>query len=304
MEEILSKKHYRRTFYIVVLLILALAIVIRFLVLPQHDSKLSSSGAALFASLLDNLVISLFLTVFIGSFIFWLRPEIVKKSTIEVIDPKQINPLLKKATTDTRFWIYKGACGRFTRATTLPKMAEAAKNEGIGRDIRIYLLSPKNEQLCTEYATYRRSLKSASNSAPWTCEKVQEEVIATAISAMKYQYSEPLLRISIFFVDHFSAFRLDICDQYVVVTKEDKEASALKADSGTYFYNSYKDDVRLTERQSTEIKCCGKLQIQGELSDEMVQDIIKCADLIDETLLGKISISNIRDLVNTPADPY
>lgn len=304
MEQILSKRHYRRTFYIVVSLVLSLALVLRFYTLPWHDKSLIVTGSAFFASLLDNLVISLFLTVFIGAFFFWLTPEIVKRSAIEVIDPKQINRLLKDATSTTKSWVYKGACGRYTRATTLPKLADAARVEGFGRDITICVLNPKNDALCAEYATYRRSLKSGQSGTPWTREVVQEEIIATVVAALKYQFSEPLLRIRVFFVDSFSAFRLDISDRYVVVTKEDKGASALKADAGTYFYDSYKDDVRLTERQAIQLKCCGKLQFNGTVTETLLRDAIKCADLFDETKLPNLNLKRIAECVNAPADPY
>jgi hypothetical protein len=304
MDEILSKKHYRRTFYIVVFLVLALAIIVRFLVLPRHAGLLETSWAIFFSTLLDNLIASIFVTVFIGSFIFWLRPEIVKRSNIEILGPKQINPLLKTATTTSKFWIYKGACGRYTRATTLPKFAEAARNQGLGRDITICILNPKNVPLCTEYATYRRSLKTAKSGTPWTCQSVQEEVIATAITALKFLHTEPLLRIRVFLIDNFSAFRLDISDIYVVITKEDKEACALKADAGTYFYDSYKDDVRLTERQAIELKCCGNIDLSGTVSEALLKNAIKCADLADEALLETFNLATICKLINYPSDPY
>lgn len=304
MDEILSKQHYRRTFFGVVALVLVLALIVRFFVLPWIDPVQELTGAALFGSLLDNLVVSLFLAVFVGAFVFWLTPSIVKRSAIEVIAPKQINPLLKSATSATRSWTYKGACGRYTRATTIPKLAEAARAEGIGRDITICVLNPMNDLLCAEYATYRRSLKSGNSGTPWTQQVVQEEILATALTALKFRFSEPLLRIRVFFVDHFSAFRLDIADQYVVVTKEDKEASALRADAGTYFYDSYKDDVRLTERQSKEMTCCGKLAFSDQVDEVQLREAIKCADLFHEARLGEINIARVLSCVNAPSNPY
>jgi len=304
MDEILSKQHYRRTFFGVVALVLLLALITRFFVLPYFDPAQKMTGAALLGSFLDNLVVSLLLAVFLGAFVFWLTPNIVRRSAVEVIAPKQISPLLKSATSATRSWIYKGACGRYTRATTIPKLAETARTEGIGRDITICVLNPMNDSLCTEYATYRRSLKSGSSGTAWTRQVVQEEVIATAITALKFQFSEPLLRIRVFFVDHFSAFRLDIADQYVVVTKEEKEASALRADSGTYFYDSYKDDVRLTERQSREMICCGKLEFSDQVDEAKLREAIKCADLFSEHRLGELNLARVLNCVNAPGNPY
>ena len=304
MDEILSKQHYRRTFFGFVLLILLLALSARFFVLPYFDPELLLTITSLFGSLLDNLVVSLFLAVFIGAFVFWLTPSIVKRSVIEVVAPKQINSLLKTAANGTRSWIYKGACGRYTRATTIPKLAEAARIEGIGRDITICILNPKNDELCTAYATYRRSLKSAKSGTAWTCQVVQEEILATAITALKFQFSEPQLRIRLFFVDHFSAFRLDISDLYVVVTKEDKEASALRADVGTYFYDSYKDEVRLTERQSKEMMCCGKLEFADVLDEAKLREAINCANIFDEVNLANLNVARLLACINSPNDPY
>jgi hypothetical protein len=304
MDSILSKRHYRSAFYWLVTLILLFSVTLRFLVLPQFDTTLEVSFSKFSASLLDGLVISLIVTVLIGSFVFWLTPEILKKSVMDVIEPKEIGPLLKKSATDTRTWIYKGACGRYTRATTLPSLASAAKHEGLGRDIRITILNPKNNLLCAEYATYRRSLKSANDGHPWTENKVKEEIIATIVSTLRYRHEEPLLRIELYLIDHFSAFRLDISDQYVVVTKEDKEASGLRADSGTYFYDSYKDDVRLSERQSIKINYHNEVPIGDLLTEDTLRSFILDADLVNSVKLKELSIAEILIAINSPEDPY
>ena len=307
MDEILSKQHYRRTFFVIVLFILVLSLVVRFFALPFFAPAQVMTGSALLGSLLDNLVVSLFLAVFLGTFVFWLTPSIVKRSAMEIIEPKQINPLLKLAAIGTRSWIYKGACGRYTRATTIPKLAEAARIEGIGRDITVCLLNPKNDAVCKAYATYRRSLKSGKTGmtgTEWTCEVVQEEIIATAVTALKYQFSDPLLRIRVFFVDHFSAFRLDVSDRFVILTKEDKEASALRADAGTYFYDSYKDDVRLTERQSTKMQCCRELEFKAALDEAKLHEALQCADIFDLSKLSNLDVPRLLKCINTPSDPY
>lgn len=285
-------------------LILLFSVTLRFLVLPQFDQELEANIAKFSAALLDGLVISLIVTVLIGSFVFWLTPEILKKSVMDVIEPKEIGPLLKKSVTDTRVWIYKGACGRYTRATTLPALASAAKHEGLGRDVRITVLNPNNDELCAEYATYRRSLKSANNGHPWTESKVKEEVIATVVSALRFRHEEPLLRIELYLIDHFSAFRLDISDQYVIVTKEDKEAAGLRADSGTYFYDSYKDDVRLSERQSINVNYQNEIPLGDALTEEALRSLILEARLVDEEKLAGLDLGAIRESINSPKDPY
>lgn len=110
MDEIFSKQYYRRTFFGMVALLLLLALVTRFFVIPYFEPAQVLTSSALLGSLLDNFVVSLFLAVFLGGFVFWLTPAIVKRSAIEVIAPRQINPLLKSAASATRNWVYK----RFT----------------------------------------------------------------------------------------------------------------------------------------------------------------------------------------------
>jgi hypothetical protein len=304
MDSIFSKQHHRRAFFSVIALVLALALISRFFILPRFEPTQVLSLPALIASLLDNLVISLFLAVAIAVFLFWLTPSIMKRSAIEVIEPKQINPLLKSVTSTSRSWVYKGACGRYTRATTLPKLAEAARIEGIGRDITICILNPSNEPLCAAYATYRRSLKSADHGVPWTQQVVQEEILATAVTALKFRFTTPSLRISLFLVDHFSAFRLDIADQFVVVTKEDKEAAAIRADAGTYFYDSYKDDVRLTERQSNEIPYDEKLTFADQMDESELRHVMQSSGIFDAQKLAGLDIARLIKSVNAPRDPY
>ncbi|WP_180089187.1 MULTISPECIES: hypothetical protein [unclassified Acinetobacter] len=303
MDNILQKGHYRKTFYILIGVILLFSIIVRLFVIPYLAGS-SVSWSTFFTSFFDNFIVTLIITVFIGSFIFWLTPKNAFRAKMEVIEAKEINPTLKSVLASTKCWIYKGTCGRYTRATTIPKLAEAARNSSFGRDITICLLNPSNEKLCNEYAIYRKSLKSANALNPWTKKTVQEEIIATVVVVLKYTYLQPLLRINVYFVDHFSAFRLDISDSYVIVTKEDKEASALKADAGTYFYDSYKDDVRLTERQSKSLGHFPDLVFNENVDESKLRETLSHTGFFDFSMLSPESIQSILLKINDPKDPY
>lgn len=304
MEQTLQKEHYRSVFYVLIGVILSLSVIIRLFIIPYLTGSLVS-WEAFFTSFFDNFIVTLIITVFIGSFIFWLTPKNAFRAKMEVIDAKEINPTLKSVLNSTRFWIYKGACGRYTRATTIPQMAEAAKNSGFSKEITICILSPTNQHLCNEYATYRRSLKSADAHNPWNVKTVQAELIATIVTALKYRYLQPRLKIRIFLVDHFSAFRLDVSDQFVVVTKEDKTASALKANVDTYFYESYKDDILLTERQSKEIVNFPDLEFdESPITKIKLEEVLSTTHVFSYTDLEEKDITQILSYINSPKDPY
>lgn len=304
MKNILDTTHYRRNFFVFAIFFVLAVLLIRFLLLPYFDCKLETSKTIFCAIVLENLVSEFIVVVLIACFIFYLTPPILKKSNMKVISPKEIGTLLKKAVIDTRSWKYKGACGRYTRAVTLPSLAIEARNEGIGRDIIITILNPANDHLCSEYATYRRSLKSANQGDPWTKEKVKEEVISTVLSALRFKYEEPLLTIDIFLIDHFSAFRLDISDSYAIVTKEDKEASGLRADNNTYFYDSYIDDIRLSNRQSKEIIFNSRVPDNSELTNSILTSIILELELVSESELRELNLDSILQGIVSPINPY
>lgn len=305
MDEILNKQHYRKTFYLIIGLVLLITLFIRIFIIPIFDSSLSISFIKVLVMILDGLFASLIVTVLIGIFIFWLTPKIVKNSMMEVISPKEISHLLKMAMIHSKKWEFKGATGRYTRSVTIPEMAEAARAESIGREIRLSLINPNNTVLCKEYATYRRSLKSAKTDS-WDYKRVRNEVVATIVSALITKHDEPLLRIEIHLLDHFSSFRLDISDDYVVITKEDKEASALRADKKTYFYNSYIDEVKLHERQATKIIVGDSVEyLNRENFDETaLQKFLKDINLLGDDEISTLDLAKITADIKKSKNPY
>ena len=91
MQELLNRRHSRRAFYVIVSLALLVIALLRGLALPLVDCSLWLTWPGFAALLLDTLFASLLVTVMIGTFLFWLTPEIVKRSAIEVVEPSQIN---------------------------------------------------------------------------------------------------------------------------------------------------------------------------------------------------------------------
>ncbi|MBN3822602.1 hypothetical protein G3O00_03085 [Burkholderia sp. Ac-20384] len=278
--------------------------LLRVFAIPYLNPALAFEFSGFVALTLQVVAQSLLVTIFVGSFVFWLTPKVMQKSTVEVIEPKQINSLLRRAVPDSRYWAYKGGCGRYTRAVTIPLMAHAARNQGFGRDIRISLLNPSNEELCDHYATYRRSLKSAHDGEPWTTEIVQSEIVATIVAALRTKHDEPLLDIQISLANYFSSFRLDISDLYTIVTKEDKEAAGLLADVDSYFYDSYKDDLRLTELQSQFIDYAKPIPGGTALTEEILKSIVGDLKVFSQNQIDDLNFKKILELVNSPVDPY
>ncbi len=297
MHEIFSKKYYRRPFFMIVALAILLLLATRFFVLPYFDETLGVNWPVAVSMLSEKIVVSLIITIAIPLTIYILYPRAVREPDIEVIGPKEIRPLLLEAVDKSDKWMFKGACGRYTRATTLPRMVESARLAHSSCDLELYLIDPMNEEICLSYAEFRNSLPGDGG---WTSARVQGEVIATILSAARADY-KAILDVEVYLLQSFSVFRLDVSDNYVIVTKEDKAASGLKADKGGFFYVSYVDDLRLLKRQSRKLD----ISLIEDLADELSLKVaIQAMELLSVEQVESIDLSYIAGLLKDPRDPY
>lgn len=254
MQQILSNTFRRRSFFIIAILLIGCATLVRYFFLPQYDSTLSATVPQFFASFVERLLTSFIVTVLIGLLIFWLEPGVVRRANMSTVDPKEISILLRAAIEPTEKWWFRGGTGRYLRAMTLPEMGKLTRDKSSGKELHVQLIDPRNEFLCEQYANYRRGLHSAkAEEQQWTVDRVRIEVYATILSLFVKAGEYPLLNIHLTLLPLFSSFRLDLSSQYVILTKEDSRAAGLRCDSESEFYIAYRDDLLLTARQGKEI---------------------------------------------------
>ena len=229
MKEILEKKYSRQLFFGTVVLLTISFGLIRYYTLPYFFPAEVKTGSAIFLStLFDGLLISLLVTVFIGGFLFWMQPEELKTAKIEAIDQRELAEIFGREFPSTTCWFYKGGCGRNFRTKTLPEMAKWARKKSMSREIRAVILNPIDKRLCRAHSTYRRSTASvAVEDSKWTEWKVRTELCATIFATLAFQVEEPMLRINLSLSASYSAFRIDLSDEHVIITKEDRSAPAI-----------------------------------------------------------------------------
>lgn len=254
MQQLLSSPHYRRSFFLIAVLLIIASILIRYAVLPQFDPSLNAELPEIAASIIEKLLTSFCVTVLIGCLIFWLEPKVMTRSEMSVVPPVDISGLLTSAARSTEKWWFRGGTGRYLRAVTLPELLKTAQHSSSRRELNVQLIDPTNLSICREYASYRASLRSAKESASeWTQDQVRSEIYATILSLFRVARENSLLQIELTVLASFSSFRLDLSSGYVVITKEDRLAPAVRCDYGTFFYRAYHDDMRLTARQGRPI---------------------------------------------------
>lgn len=305
LNEILEKRHIRNWFFIIVALLVVGFLEIRYGYLPTQDNSLATGWTILFANIIDGIIVSIIATIFIGVFLFLITPEVVRKSSISIVEPRALPELFEKAFFSSEIWWYKGGCGRYLRTKTLPMMAKWARKSSHSREIRVIIIDPANDELCEAHATYRRSTASGqSEKTKWDAESVRNELYATIITTLIYQINEPLLRISLSLTCHFSTFRIDLSKEYVIITKEDRKAPALRCDSNTFFYQSYKDEIVLSQNQS---KYVGKLicatYVLKSITPEAVKKILGQIGMMNPKL-SEDSYNKIAQLCKEQLNPY
>jgi hypothetical protein len=252
--DILEKSYPRKVFFIIVSITLGILVLIRYLALPYIDSTVKNGWIVFFANISDGIIVSMLVTIFIGVFLFFLTPDNVKKSSIEITEPRNLPELFEKAFPDAELWWYKGGCGRYFRTKTLPAMAGWARKTSLSREVRVVILDPLNKELCEAHANYRRSTASAElDRQPWDLNKVRHELYATIVTVLVTQLNEPRLRINLCLASHYSAFRIDLSSTSAIITKEDRKAPAIICYPDNYYYKSYKDEITLTESQSKHV---------------------------------------------------
>jgi hypothetical protein len=303
MDEFFKTKYQKKVFYFVVFLLTLLFLLVKFYLLPFYFKYPIPTTKDILNSILDNLLATVLVTVATGTLIFWLTPPVMKKATMEVIEPIRIKHELKEARTNTKIYWYKGGCGRFTRTVTIPELAAEARASNQHRTIYIQILDVTNLQTCHGYAEYRRSLKSANKLHPWNLEKVQLELYATIIAVYSWKEQVPLLDISIALITSISLFRIDLSSKMVVITKEDKQEPGLKCDNDTFFYNSYLEELRLSFKQAKLLPSHVKGTIVSDLDTANIKDLLDKLGILDKNLTDS-KIDMIINLLKKGENPY
>ncbi|MCY7860539.1 hypothetical protein [Bacillus haynesii] len=258
MEQIFLSKYAKRIFFFVVSILFILLLLIRLLVVPALGRFLNETYTIIINTILDALLSTGVSTVVIASLAFWLTPKVIKKSHMDIIEPREIKDYLEKARETNEYW-FCGGTGRFTRSKTIPKLAVDARNSNFSKKIYLILINPTNNTVCENYVEYRNKIRSGKKHN-WDIKKLKKEIYATIVSAYTWNVEQPLLEVKIGLVNHYSLFRVDLSTQLAIITKEDPSEPALMCQKGTFFLKSYLENLRLS-------------MSQGELLDNKVKGI-------------------------------
>jgi hypothetical protein len=302
LDTILKRTAYRRSFFIVVLLLVVTLVLLRYLALPYFDSRIETGVAYALQRILEGLLVSLVVTIGIGSFIFWLVPDLEEIANVTVIYANEIGDQLERAMRGSDVWWFMGASGRYFRSVTLDCITAAARKGTSSCHVIALVLDPQNSDLCEKYAQYRRSLKSASNQT-WTCQRVQEEVLGTLLRTLHVKDNYPQLRLELGLRSSFSTFRYDLSSSHVIITKEDPQSPGMRCAAPGYYYSAYRGEINFAFNQSKQLSGAGGCLANRTLDlaiakEALMKSGINASVFSDPTLQAAVA------LANDPKNPY
>ncbi|MBU8768269.1 hypothetical protein [Cytobacillus oceanisediminis] len=303
MEKILVSKYQRRIFYIISLSLLAIIELIRVFIIPIIFNTKRLGLDAILNLILDNLFATGFVTIAIASLVFWLTPSVENEPKLETVEPRRIGELLRRARDTNEYW-FSGNSARYTRAVTLPELAESSRTENVSKSITMLLLNPTDKQLCEEYIKYRSGVRSANKNGEWTVERIRKDIYASIIAAYAYAAEHPLLEIKIGLKKTFSLLRVDLGKNLVVLTKEDKQDPGLFAEAGSFHYSVYREELKFSLKQSNILPVHS---VQGIPFSNLNKDNVK--KFLDDLGIYEASISDqdfeeIIELAKDRENPY
>jgi hypothetical protein len=176
----------------------------------------------------------------------WLGDEAVK-----VLNGLEISRALAESRSTTGHWEFKGGTGTYTRAVTLPKMAQAARDARKQHVIRLEVLDPSDLELCTQYADFFRGLATGDDSeAGWTGEGTRLEVLATVLAACRYQKQASLLDVHVHLSTSMTIMRWDRTDDRLIITHRGPRYPALLVQKGNRYFDILSSELMVSRQQA------------------------------------------------------
>lgn len=296
-------RYARRIFWAVVGGAIGLIVLARFVLIPRLFDTPTPSVSTLLDESLGNIFSTVVAATVLSGIILWLVAPSKKRADLDVVHPKDIGVLLKRALRDARSWHYSGSTARWNRSDVLPTLAAAARQTNSTRSCRLIIMDPKNEVICRAYGDYRSGLRTGRGNT-WDLWNVRKDICTTVVLAAIHESNEPLLDIHLFVKSGSPVYRIDASDKHLILTREDPAEPALACEADTHFFDAFMESVNFDARQAREVELWGQAPAGDELDRDAVRQILATADLDLPELADNNFIDSVIDEARKPLNPY
>jgi hypothetical protein len=307
--DLLSRRYAARWIFGLIAIVLVLLFATRFAVLPriwpprEPLGPFDSTWANAALEGIDAAVSTLLTVGLTGAFLFLLVPKDVRDGRVVTVHPKDIDAELKATVPESREYFFRGRSARYFRSTILPLIEAGSRGTSATRVVWLLMPDPRDEPLMESYARYRNAAAFRGRAADWTAWDIQKEIVAAVVAFAAKSRSNPHLEFHIGLSRSFSILRVNMTDATAVLTRDDPKLPAFKAARGTVFYDSYREDIRLSIRQA------GEVDLAVLWPDDVVVDAMSAATAV--AALGFASaaadpakVTEVVEAVNKVSNPY
>lgn len=267
---------------------------INFYILPMFFG-ISTSFLKILTDIFNNLT-ALLLSGVIGIlFLYLLTPKIMSKTEIIKLEPRDLKNSLEEILKDADFYYYYGHTARWTKTVTLPKLYEYALNKRITKEISITILDPDNMELLNYFMYFGHGKREKGNKIINIID-LKKELLSTILLGLLYD-NKTFMKVNLYLSSKVSLFRFDLSDKAAILTKPNPLDPAIKVYSGTFFYQSYKEEIKISQNQSRklnfeQLRLSDKEITIGKIK-EIFQKLELCIKGLDDSDLNWI-ISNTK----------
>lgn len=231
-----------------------------------------------------------------------------ESASIRVLTGAEVSRTLREAMRSTDRWFFKGGTGTYIRAVTLPQCIENARRERRGLTVRLEIIDPTSDMLCTRYSRIRQSLSTEPDGtgSVWTPDRTRKESLAMILAAYWYRERFHLLDIEIGFSSAITTFRYDLSASGLVITQDDPKQPALLIGAGRFFYDCYSTELRNSFEQARRVpfRDAADISLADEPTVNQVKELFASMKLDVPALYGNEDFVEIIQKAVNARNPY
>jgi hypothetical protein len=201
------------------------------------------------------------------------RRAIEDLTMVRSLSGPEVEQALHNARQDTDRWTFRGGTGTYLRAVTLPECVREAQGQRRSLTVKVDIVNPADERVCTAYARFRRTFahRLDSSGGRWTVERTRKEAYATVLAACWYRQRLDTLDIDVHLSSTVSALRYDLSSSCLIITQDDPRRVNLYVERGRVLYDYYVTELHMYREQAVKLS----LRDAPLLSDEPTVDEVR-----------------------------
>ncbi|MEU2716529.1 hypothetical protein [Streptomyces sp. NPDC007205] len=199
----------------------------------------------------------------------------------------------ERARSATTRWVFKGGTGTYLRAVTLPECVLEAQRQRRSLSMKIDIINPADDQVCTAYARFRSTF--GGGFGEWTVERTRKEAYATVVAASWHRQRLDTLEIDVHLSSVAPALRFDLSDTCLIITQDDPSRVGLYVERDRPLYDYYVTELHQSREQAVKLD----LREAVPLADEpTVDEVRRLLDRLGLPLPSSFTDRDVGDIID------